>query len=205
MFPHPLCRCGIEREIIMIFKQLCRRGSFLAFVMTALVLFAGPAKADQIFYFTFVGATVSGSGTLNGVDNGNGSFTAVSGTGTQISNGNFDILTLVSNPNAPALSLSPSGLLFYDNQLFPNNNPMITDSGLLFLSSTQEVNLFSNPGDGYQYFQQDGLTEMITFILSNTPPDVPPVTIPEPGSIVLLCISVLCFAATRRIQLGSKA
>jgi hypothetical protein len=170
------------------------RFSLFAFAVAALLFVVKPAAADQIFYFSYSGASVSGSGSLIATANGDGSFTAVSGTGTQTVGGVSDALTLVFNPNGVTVSFSPSGLLFYDNQLFPDNDPLISDSGLLFLSSTQEVNIFSNIGDGYQYYQQDEFTESIVFSLSDTPPQA----VPEPAPIILIGIGLIAFAALRR-------
>ncbi len=184
----------------MKFAKIGRCLSVFAMTMAAMLINVGSARADQIFYFSFSGATVSGNGTLNAVANGDGSFTAISGTGTENNNGTADTLTLVFNPNGRTISTSPSGLLFFDNQLFPNNNPLISDAGLLFTSSTQEVNFFSDFDSGYQYFQQDQFTEVITFSLSENPT----VTIPEPATVVLLCMGVLCFMATGRKQLGHR-
>lgn len=169
--------------------------SMFAFAIAALMFIVKPAAADQIFYFSFTGATVSGTGTLNATENGDGSFTAIAGTGTQNMGGVADTLTLVFNPNGTGVANSPSGIVFYDNQLFPGSVPMISDAGLLFTSSTQEVNLFSNLGDGYQYFEQAGFTESIAFSLSDT---APVQGVPEPASLMLVGIGLIGMAARRR-------
>lgn len=182
----------------MNFGKSRTRFSMFAFAIAAMLFLVGPAKADQIFFFSFAGATVSGSGMLNATDNGDGSFTAVSGSGTQtVGVAAPDTLTLIFNPNGTTISFSPGGF-FFDNQLFPGNDPLISDAGLLFSSSTQEVNLFSNIGGGYQFAQQDGFAEAITFLLSDSPPVQ---TVPEPTSMVLFGIGLLAFAAFRRRQL----
>lgn len=177
-------------------EKLRSRFSMFAFAIAAMLFIVGPAKADQIFYFAFSGATVSGSGMLNATDNGTGSFTAVSGSGTQNVGGVVDTLTLIFNDNGTTVSFSP-GAFFFDNQLFPGNDPLISDAGLLFSTATQEVNLFSIIGGGYQFFQQDGFTEAITFLLSDSPIQA----VPEPTSILLFGIGFLAIAAFRRSQL----
>jgi hypothetical protein len=178
----------------MAFGKSRTRFSMVAFAIAALMFVVKPALADQIFYFSFSGTTVSGSGMLNAADNGDGTFTALNGTGTQNVNGVADALTLIFNPNGTTVANSPSGILFYDNQLFPGQDPLVSDAGLLFASSTQEVNLFSNLGGGYQFVQQDGFSESITFSLSDTPVQ----TVPEPASIILFSIGLIGFAALRR-------
>jgi hypothetical protein len=167
--------------------------SVFAFAIAALMFIAKPAAADQIFYFSYSGATVSGSGTLNATDNGDGSFWAVTGTGTQTMAGVRDTLTLVFNPSSPAGTFSNG--IFYDDQLFPGNVPLISDAGLLFATSTQEVNLFSDTGSGAYFFTQGGLLDFITFTLSSAPPVQ---GVPEPASIILFGIGLIGLAAHRR-------
>lgn len=178
----------------MALAQCKTRFSNLVMAFAALLFAATPAMASQIFYFSFAGNSVSGSGTLNAEANGDGTFTAVSGGGTQTIGGVTDHLTLIFNPNGEFIASSPSGLLAFDNQLFPANSPMLSDAGLLFQSFAQEVNLYSN-GGGYEYFRQGGFpAEAITFALS----DAPTGTVPEPTSVLLLGIGVISYCASRR-------
>lgn len=167
--------------------------SLFAVAFAALMFIVKPAAADQLFYFTFSGATVSGAGTLNASDNGNGSFTAFSGTGTQTVNGVTNALTLIANPEAPAAHTGDN--FIYDDQLFPGNFPLISDAGLLFASSTGEVNLFSEVGDGYHYLNQAQFTESISFTLSVTPPVQ---SVAEPASLILVGIGLIGLATRRR-------
>lgn len=167
--------------------------ALFAVAFTALMFIVKPAAADQLFYFTFSGATVSGAGTLTASDNGDGSFTAISGTGTQTVNGDSNTLTLIANPDAPAVHTGDN--FTYDNQLFPSNFPLISDAGLLFASSTGEVNLFSVVGDGYVFLNQNQFSESITFTLSDTPPVQ---GVPEPASLILVGIGLSVLAARRR-------
>jgi hypothetical protein len=103
------------------------RRCFLLLGLSLLSL--GPAVADTVFDFTFVGM-YTGSGTLTAVDNGNGSYTAVSGTGS------YDDLaiTLVADPAAPNpfdLTVGNSDFT-YDNLLFPMAASVLDGWGLLF-------------------------------------------------------------------------
>lgn len=169
--------------------------SLVAFAIAALMFIVKPAAADEIFYFSYSGATVSGSGALLASDNGDGSFWALTGSGTQSMAGVTDTLTLVYNPNSPAFNFSNG--IFYDDQLFPGSVPLISDAGLLFATSTQEVNLFSDPS-GVYFFTQGGLLDIVTFTLSATPPGQ---GVPEPASIVLFGIGLIGLAARRRRSL----
>ena len=78
--------------------------------------------------------------------------------------------TLISNPNAPGTSCSPTGYFFYDDLLMPSQNPLITNAGLLF-SNSIEINLFSNgPGPGtYQIYGNNGANDKGNFALTQVP------------------------------------
>jgi hypothetical protein len=93
---------------------------FIKTVLLSAALCLGAAQASaETFDFTFTGAGSSGMGTLNGVANGDGTFTATTGTGSLTIGADTRALTLAPNPNAPGTTVSPSGIYFYDNQLFP--------------------------------------------------------------------------------------
>lgn len=91
-----------------------RRSVILLFLC---LLALGTAVADT-FNFTYSGSLYSGSGTLVATNNGNGSFTATSGSGF------FDgfLISLIANPSAPNFRNSPSGAFYYDDLLFPKSS-----------------------------------------------------------------------------------
>src|SRR5579859_7090814 len=96
-------------------------------LLTLCLVVTGTAMADT-FNFTYTGGLYNGSGTLQATNNGNGTFTATSGSGL------FDgfAISLIANPNAPNNSNSPSGAFYYDDLLFPTGSPVIDSGGLLF-------------------------------------------------------------------------
>jgi PEP-CTERM motif len=144
-----------------------------------------PGGADPMFAFTFVDLAlgVSGHGTLDATSNGNGSYTAFSGSGTVSSPDYAGSITLLPNPNAPGASTSPSGFFFYDNQLFPGQDPLVNNNGLLFTttsSSPSEINIFSNGPGAYQYYDNTGFnTGPSGLIFTLT-------AVPEPATLTLL-------------------
>lgn len=127
-------------------------------IVAALVAgFLGTAASATTFFFTYSGdmGLTGASGTLQATANGNGTFTATSGTitgfGPAYADGTAGAMgALIANPNAPGNATSPLGSFFYDNQLAPNPaNPTITNAGLLFSVGGYEVNIYSNgPGPG---------------------------------------------------------
>lgn len=176
---------------LKLFKQL----SAALLAATAMTLTSGQAMANQTFTFTFAGATASGSGTLTAVANGNGSFTAISGSGTEIVNGTTDALTLIFNPNGTANATSASGAFYFDNQLFPGDDPLIAYGGLLFQSSTQEMNLYSNSPGSYLFYQQNQFNESTVFTLAAVGDGA---AVPEPTTMLLFGAGLMGIVAGRR-------
>jgi hypothetical protein len=176
-------------------SKFVKKLSVAAVAVGALTLGMSQAMADQIFDFTFSGPTASGFGTLHTTDNGDGSFTAISGSGTETVGTTTDTLTLIFNSAGTARNSSPSTVFNFDNQLFPSANPFISNGGLLFSSSTQEVNLFSNGPGSYQFGQQNRFNEATTFTLT---------AVPEPTTFALLSLGLLGFAVSRRKAANSK-
>ena len=155
--------------------------------------------ADPLFDFSFSGGGIIGSGTLDATANGDGTFTAFSGTATVTGAPNGEsTLTLYANPSPPGEVLSPSGYFIYDSQLLPGQNPLITNGGLLFISSGYEVNIFSNGPDGYTYYDNSGFNIPVSFSLSEA---VSPQSAPEPSTLILAsiaCVMGLGFGRRRR-------
>jgi hypothetical protein len=160
--------------------------------------------ADPLFSFSYTSndGTLEAYGTLNGVSNGDGTYTATSDTITVIDPAagyNTAVGSLIPDPSAPATITSPAGAFNYDDQLLPAQNPLITYSGLLFEVNGQEVNIFSNgPGPGtYQFWDQSGFNDYGNFSL--TPAGVPDV--PEASTLVLLpgMLAPLAFAVRQRM------
>jgi hypothetical protein len=156
------------------------------------------AGADPVFTFTDIGVTVTASGTLNATSNGDGTFTAISGSG--IFNG--IAITLIPNPTPPGQVLSPSGAFNFDDQLLPASDPLLLNGGLLFSLASgpaTELNIFSNGPGSYSTDTNVGATAGLG---SSVATDFALMT-PEPASLVLFGagFAVLCMFR-RRLRLN---
>ena len=114
----------------------------LACVMMAFIAAATlPSRSEAAtFYLTATGTDFSFSATLQATANGNGSYTAVSGSGAFGSSGLYanTPIALVPNPNAP--QPYDNGTWTWDNQLFPGSSQLLSAYGINFgytFSSTQ--------------------------------------------------------------------
>ncbi len=159
------------------------QNSSLTLIVGLLIASAATVTASVNFNFTDIGTDFSITGTLTAEVNPNGSFTATSGTGlwgTGLYEG--QLLTLVSNPNAPFET--SNDFFFYDNQLFPSANPTLNGAGLLFVFSdvslnNYQANIFGNSPGSYTTWvkntedQSDALFAQSTFTLT---------AVPEPGN-----------------------
>jgi hypothetical protein len=98
------------------------------------------------------------SGQLTAIPNGNGSYTAISGSFLWTSGSYLGNYTLLPNPDAPGVTTAhgqhyPDGTdLIYDNQLFPTSNPVLNGNGLVFESIAYALNLWGNGPDNYTLF-----------------------------------------------------
>ena len=181
------------------FAKKIRQRTVLA--LAVLALSGGAASASEIFDFQFAGANESGSGVLNVQANGDGSFTAISGSGTDTVDGNTGSLALIFNQAGQAQSTSPSGFFFFDNQLSPSATPLLTSLGLLFSASTGgEVNLSFDPDAGGYVFDSESQQQFhengpISFSVNRVASDVP-----EPATLSLFGLGLLGFVAARRLK-----
>jgi hypothetical protein len=125
-----------------------------ALCLLALSCIAGASPLSPFtspFTFTYTATDGSGdwaSAALIANDNGDGSFTAVSGNGTYTNSFGSYLISLFVNPIAPGNAISPSGYFYYDNQLYPHRDPVLNSGGLLFTFSTptatqEELNIWA--------------------------------------------------------------
>jgi len=115
--------------------------TILSFALVAVLFsFAGNAKATPLtFNLDVIGSDFSFAAELQATSNGDGSYTAISGSGQFGSSGLFanQVITLTPNPNAPSYISVANGSWLFDNQLLPDSvlltaygvNFSFTDSG----------------------------------------------------------------------------
>jgi hypothetical protein len=142
-----------------------------------LVGVAVQAQADQTFDFSFSGSGITGNAILTATPNGDGSFTAISSTGTITGapDGITDLNSLLPNPNAPGVYVPADTALYYDNQLFPGQNPPIDINGLSWISNGVSFVIYGidvNSG----FFLDDNNSLPLSISLSS---------VPEPSTLVL--------------------
>jgi hypothetical protein len=123
------------------------------------------AQAASIFTFTFTGGGITAAGTLDASPNGDGTFTATDGAGTIMGAAVDGTMTLIPNPNPPGpatydIVVEPPTVLtfYYDNQLLPGQDPLITRNGLFFsLPGGALLNIywdgFFGPDGNYSLFE----------------------------------------------------
>jgi hypothetical protein len=170
----------------------------LAITAVALVI-AVQARAS-LFDITFTSndGTAVGSGWVSGTPDGGGVFTATGGSFEITGNPAFSQLpySLIPNPSAPNQATSPSGSFFYDNQVLTEQNPFLTNPGLLFGGSGDgvEINLFSNgpsspvPNGTYQLYQNIGGANLFG--------DATITAVPEASTIIAGALLLLPFGAS---------
>ncbi|MBV8666370.1 MAG: PEP-CTERM sorting domain-containing protein [Burkholderiaceae bacterium] len=187
-----------------VFAFIKRAALFFALVALGVnQAIANPGSSSSYFTFSFAGPQVSGSGDFWATANGDGTYTATSGSETDSATG--ETISLIGNASAPwGTSYSPSGAFYYDDQYQPNNDPIILLGGLMFTGANGlEVNLWSTGPDSYVY---DGWTpgNGYSFGSGGTPitfaAEDPPVgsSVPEPATVALFGLGILGLALMRR-------
>jgi hypothetical protein len=172
---------------------------YFAVVLLAVCLMVPCIAQADGFTFQYTGGSSSASGELSATANGDGSFTAVSGSGLYSGFTFVDVpITLYANPIAPAEAISPSGAIGYDNQLFPSGGAagLISYWGLLFtMADTSEVNIYQGGStfDSYAGYLPSVGSDTGTFTLT---------AVPEPGSILLMGTLLLGVAGALKRKLG---
>ena len=154
--------------------------------VAAFVSLVPDAAAGQVFQFSFTNSTVSITGTLTSNPNGDGTFTAVSGTAHVAGAPVNGDPAFVANPNAPGSTVYSSlGSSYgvYDDLLRPGSSPLITDGGLLFqFPSGLFVNIFSSGASSY-IAQEITATRSIVYRNSGS---FTLTAVPEPSSLVMM-------------------
>ena len=145
----------------------------LAFILVCIT--GTQAFAD--FSFTFDNSQYGVTGMLITTPNGDGSYSVIGGsvTGDGSANGGI-VYSLIStlaggvnnrvqtdplNGGVPLFKDIIGTNIDFDNQLFPNLNPIISNNGLLFAyslgtSNEQDINFYSNGASAYQAFGDPG-------------------------------------------------
>jgi len=179
----------------------------------------GPAVADELFDFTYSDGTFTGIGTLTATPNGDGSFTADSGSGIfgSVATG-YSAMTLIPNGAAPDYNSGPFGpdsiMVIYDDQLFPSGSSYLDGGGLLFgftgagplgateinICGTSECTTATTSGPSqthipYGFVMNDSNATSGTgnFTLVD-----PPAAVPEPSSLVVVVGASLLLLSARR-------
>jgi hypothetical protein len=136
---------------------------FLPAILFVAAFFPFAARANSITSNPVTGSAAgfSGSGTLIATDNGNGSSTITSISGTGI-NGLIPTGTFNSN----------------DNLLFPGNSALVDTSGFSFTdvqnTTAFQVNLFASNGNYYAYLlDSDGFSETVPVTFAVGPASTP--------------------------------
>ncbi len=172
---------------------------FLGLVAVAGLLLAPQAYATT-FSFTYASPNgLSGSVNVSGTQSSSGTFDITSGTDTVTGgSGLVGVFTLFQNASYPTAVSSPSGYFTYDNLLTPNLNPFVDTAGLLFISGSGEVNVYSNGPDSYTHYDSTGINDSIT--VSALEIDQGVTEVPEAATLTLLGTALLCFGFVRRFM-----
>ena len=123
------------------------RSVVTVFAWSVLLFCVTNAHADS-FQLSYSGLNISGSLTLNAKNNGNGTETVTSITGSQILNGVTRTVTGLVSPTGTPYS-NFGNIFLYDDLLAPGSTPQIDFYGLLFGVNglSQPVNICGNCQD----------------------------------------------------------
>jgi hypothetical protein len=173
----------------------------------------GSPPTEFDFSFSYSPDTISGSGTLYATPNGDGSYTAVSGstsvsiadTGTLTTGSadgqslNVDLTLLTSLSGYPAsvsvpgiIGVPPTDSFIYDNLIYPTSTSHFDLDGLLFTDGVSYLNLLNFGGidlgngpvfDGYGFFDPTS-TDLGNYLYFD-PVNFTVSQVPEPSTIVL--------------------
>lgn len=142
----------------------------MIYLLFCLLPFSFVAPANTVFTFSYVSDDLrhQATGSLVTTDNGNGSFTAISGSGL------FDNLpiSLIPNGSAPNAIDSPTGYFSYDDLVLPHQNPLVTNPGLLFSindNGATELNIFSEGPSSYIAYLNNGFNTSGSFGVTPAP------------------------------------
>ncbi len=178
-------------------------------IAAALVMAAqAHATLFNITYASSDGSTTA-SGDITATDLGGGVYQATAATfdvitaGDGLSIGNYTLLVPGGSPTPPNYGTSPSGYFYYDNGVYPANNPFLSNPGLLFTgpspSDTLELNLYGNgSGEGayYQLYDDTGANNTGYAIL--TPAPVPEASTMVAGALMLLPFGIGAIRSLRK-------
>jgi len=164
----------------------------VALAMTVALAIAPFAKADTYSY-DFTGSQgESGAFTVSATSVGGGVYDVTSGTLTVTGAPYSGAFTFYPNPVPGSESNSPSGLIIYDDLLYPNAglDSKLDTSGLLFTQGSAEFNIFGYGGNiPYGILEAaSGGYPLIDVSVSLAP-------IPELASLLLLGSGLLLLAS----------
>jgi PEP-CTERM motif len=187
------------------------RASVLVLALVAVLGCATAVRADN-FTFSYSGPEISGSGSLQATAEGGGVFLVTGMSGTQELNG---------GPLQTITGIVPTSagntLYYYDNLLFPTQNPSIDIDGLLFTvtGDANPVNICGAATSAceytyaeYTYVAPSGSSGDSPMYPGYNVYDITSFTltdVPEPGSVLLLAAGLLTLMfAARRAQSGRQ-
>lgn len=186
------------------------QGLVMWFALAFMVACAGQAGAAQ-FNFNYGNGVHSGSGSLVATENGDGTFSVTSGSGSFNIFDTYGVLGIMpaNNVGSPAythLEFVPKAggnLLFdYDNVIYPSS-PFLDNYGLMFHTKYSDAadlymniwysngtySLFAfNDNGTFDYYQAFGLTFSLERVAA----------VPEPATMLLFGLGLLGLAGVRR-------